>query len=107
MTVLLALDSSTDVMALALTAPQGRWFFEADGGPKASEAMVPQALALLQRAGLALAEVDAIGFGRGLRSRVSGRDVRGDVRVVDHRSRAGRADWGGVDRKARRCRVVG
>ena len=65
MTVLLALDSSTDVMALALTAPQGRWFFEAEGGPKASERLLPELMALLGRAGLVLAEVDAIGFGRG------------------------------------------
>jgi tRNA threonylcarbamoyladenosine biosynthesis protein TsaB len=65
MTVLLALDSSTESMALALSSPQGRWFFEAEGGAQASARMVPELMALLQRAGLALAEVDAIGFGCG------------------------------------------
>lgn len=65
MTVLLALDSSTESMALALTGPQGRWFFEDEGGAKASERLLPELMALLARAGLALADVDAIGFGRG------------------------------------------
>lgn len=65
MTVLLALDSSTESMALALSSPQGSWFFEDVGGAKASERLVPELLALLGRAGLQLAEVDAIGFGQG------------------------------------------
>ncbi len=65
MTVLLALDSSTETMALALTSPAGAWFFEAAGGQQASARLVPEALALLARAGLRLSEVDAIGFGCG------------------------------------------
>ncbi|WP_428504556.1 tRNA (adenosine(37)-N6)-threonylcarbamoyltransferase complex dimerization subunit type 1 TsaB [Roseateles sp.] len=65
MTVLLALDSSTETMALALSSPAGRWVFEAEGGPQASARLVPEAQALLASAGLRLADVDAIGFGRG------------------------------------------
>ncbi|MEJ6007388.1 tRNA (adenosine(37)-N6)-threonylcarbamoyltransferase complex dimerization subunit type 1 TsaB [Paucibacter sp. AS339] len=65
MTVLLALDSSTETMALALTSPAGRWLFEAEGGPQASSRLVPEALALLAQAGLKLADVDAIAFGSG------------------------------------------
>lgn len=65
MTVLLALDSSTESMALALSSPQGRWIFEGEGGAKASSRLVPEALALLARAGQSLAQIDAIGFGRG------------------------------------------
>jgi tRNA threonylcarbamoyladenosine biosynthesis protein TsaB len=65
MTVLLALDSSTESMALALSSPQGRWFFEGAGGAQASSQMVPELMALLERAGLRLADVDAIGFGCG------------------------------------------
>ncbi|MCV2369541.1 tRNA (adenosine(37)-N6)-threonylcarbamoyltransferase complex dimerization subunit type 1 TsaB [Roseateles oligotrophus] len=65
MTVLLSLDSSTETMALALTSPAGRWLFEAEGGPQASARLVPEALALLARAGLSLGAVDAIGFGCG------------------------------------------
>ncbi len=65
MSILLALDSSTETMALALTSPAGRWLFEAEGGPQASARLVPEAVALLASAGLPLAAVDAIGFGRG------------------------------------------
>lgn len=65
MTVLLALDSSTETMALALSGPAGRLYFEAVGGPQASARLVPEALALLARAGLSLADVDAIAFGCG------------------------------------------
>ena len=65
MTVLLALDSSTETMALALVTPSGTAVMEAAGGAHASARMVPEALALLAHAGLALADVDAIGFGRG------------------------------------------
>ena len=65
MTVLLALDSSTETMALALKSPAGTLCFEAAGGPQASARMVPEALALLAQAGLSLDDVDAIAFGRG------------------------------------------
>jgi tRNA threonylcarbamoyladenosine biosynthesis protein TsaB len=65
MTVLLALDSSTETMALALSGPAGRLYFEAAGGPQASVRLVPEALALLARANLSLADVDAIAFGCG------------------------------------------
>lgn len=65
MTVLLALDSSTDTLSLALQTPRGLHVHAGAGGAKASEAMVPQALALLAEAGLALADVDAVAFGRG------------------------------------------
>ena len=65
MTVLLALDTSTESMALALSSPQGLWLFEGEGGARASEALLPEVQALLARAGLALGAVDAIGFGQG------------------------------------------
>jgi len=66
MTVLLAFDSSTESMALALVMSSGESIVvDAEGGPQASARLVPEALALLARAGLTLAEVDAIGFGRG------------------------------------------
>ncbi|PIM50675.1 tRNA (adenosine(37)-N6)-threonylcarbamoyltransferase complex dimerization subunit type 1 TsaB [Roseateles chitinivorans] len=65
MSVLLALDSSTEHMALALVGQGHAAFVDADGGALASQRMVPEAMALLKQAGVALAEVDAIGFGRG------------------------------------------
>ena len=65
MTILLALDSSTDQMAVSVSSPAGRFFIDEPGGAQASARLVPQALALLAHAGLTLADVDAIAFGRG------------------------------------------
>jgi len=65
MTILLALDSSTEIMALSLSSPGASLYFETEGGPQASALMVPETLALLARAGIKLADVDAIAFGRG------------------------------------------
>lgn len=65
MSVLLALDSSTEYMALALVGQGHALFMDADGGAQASQRMVPGAMALLREAGLPLSEVDAVAFGRG------------------------------------------
>ena len=65
MTILLALDSSTDQMAVAVSSPAGRFLIDEPGGAQASATLIPQVLALLARAGLSLADVDAIAFGRG------------------------------------------
>lgn len=65
MSVLLALDSSTEHMALALVGQGHDFFVDADGGAQASQRLVPEAMALLQRAGLDLGGLDAIAFGRG------------------------------------------
>ncbi|MFX1682129.1 tRNA (adenosine(37)-N6)-threonylcarbamoyltransferase complex dimerization subunit type 1 TsaB [Mitsuaria sp. CC2] len=65
MSVLLALDSSTEHMALALVGQGHDAFVDADGGALASQRLVPDVMALLKQAGLALAAVDAVGFGRG------------------------------------------
>lgn len=65
MSVLLALDSSTEHMALALVGQGHDAFVDADGGALASQRLVPDVMALLKQAGLPLAAVDAVGFGRG------------------------------------------
>jgi tRNA threonylcarbamoyladenosine biosynthesis protein TsaB len=62
---LLALDTSTDRLALALQAPGGPWTVVAEGGALASATLLPQVHALVGRAGLRLADLDAIAFGRG------------------------------------------
>ena len=62
---LLALDSSTDTMALALVAQGQTRVFEAQGGAQASARMLPEVKALLAAAGLQMAELDAIAFGQG------------------------------------------
>src|SRR6218665_3153011 len=65
MPVLLALDSSTDTMALALVTPGQTKLFEAAGGAQASARMLPEIKALLASAGVQRDDLDAIAFGQG------------------------------------------
>jgi len=62
---LLAIDSSTEALVLALSAPSERFFFEGEGGAKASAEILPQVQGLLSRAGLCGEQLDAIAYGRG------------------------------------------
>lgn len=66
---LLAFDTSTDVMSIAVTRPVDGvsqvWQHTGAGGAQASVALIPAVLALLQQAGLTLRELDAICFGHG------------------------------------------
>jgi tRNA threonylcarbamoyladenosine biosynthesis protein TsaB len=62
---LLAFDTSTERLALGVSSPGRRFTVEAEGGARASATLLPQIEALLARAGLAFAELDAIAFGRG------------------------------------------
>jgi tRNA threonylcarbamoyladenosine biosynthesis protein TsaB len=65
MPVLLAFDTATERMSIALAAGEGVWTHESEGGAQASAALIPTIQALLSQAGLALSDVDAIAFGRG------------------------------------------
>ena len=62
---LLAFDTSTERMAVAVQTAEGRWLQDAEGGAAASAALLPALQALLAQAGRAMADVAAIGFGRG------------------------------------------
>jgi tRNA threonylcarbamoyladenosine biosynthesis protein TsaB len=62
---LLAFDTSTDLLSLALHTPAGTRVRESAGGALASARLVPDVLALLAEAGIGLAQVDAIAFGAG------------------------------------------
>ena len=63
---LLAFDTSTDQMSVAVQRADGRrWLQHGAGGALASAALIPTALALLADAGLALGDLRAIVFGRG------------------------------------------
>lgn len=62
---LLAFDSATELLSIAVVAHGEVRVHEAVGGAQASAALVPAVLALLESAGVALAELDAIAFGRG------------------------------------------
>ncbi|WP_246312108.1 tRNA (adenosine(37)-N6)-threonylcarbamoyltransferase complex dimerization subunit type 1 TsaB [Pseudaquabacterium terrae] len=62
---LLALDTSTETMALALSTPAGVRLLDEAGGAAASARIVPAALQLLADAGITLQQLDAIAFGAG------------------------------------------
>jgi len=62
---LLAFDTATEHLSVAVAAHGRVITHEAPGGAQASAALIPAILALLARAGIALRELDAIAFGRG------------------------------------------
>jgi tRNA threonylcarbamoyladenosine biosynthesis protein TsaB len=65
MSSLLAFDTATERMSIALLVHGTLRVHEAAGGAQASSALIPAALALLAQAGVTLRELDAIAFGRG------------------------------------------
>jgi tRNA threonylcarbamoyladenosine biosynthesis protein TsaB len=62
---LLALDTATDRITVAVVDGELQWVAEEAGGPLASMRLLPLVFTLLERAGLALRDLDAIAFGRG------------------------------------------
>lgn len=62
---LLALDTATERMAVAVAHGPDDLTLDAPGGANASSQLIPQALALLAQTGLTLADVDAVAVGRG------------------------------------------
>ena len=62
---LLALDTATERIAVAVVDGDRQWAADEAGGALASLHLLPLVFALLERAGLALADLDAIAFGRG------------------------------------------
>lgn len=65
MTTLLAIDTATECMSLALVTPARVWCHDGPGGSRASAQLIPQLLGLLEQAGLAMRDVDAFAFGAG------------------------------------------
>ena len=61
----LAFDTSTDVMSIAVTDGVRLWQHTGPGGARTSTSLIPAILVLLREAGLSLADLDAIVFGRG------------------------------------------
>jgi tRNA threonylcarbamoyladenosine biosynthesis protein TsaB len=61
----LAFDTSTDVLSLAVARGEQVWSQTLPGGAQASSGLIPAVLALLDKAGMPLASLDAIVFGRG------------------------------------------
>ena len=62
---LLALDTATEAIAAALLAPAGRWHVNEAGGKLASARLLPLLLELLDRAGLTVAQLQAVAYGQG------------------------------------------
>ncbi len=62
---LLAVDTATDTVHLVLVDGPDRLVRALPGGAQASATLLPQVAALLAEAGLALRDLDAIGYGRG------------------------------------------
>lgn len=62
---LLALDTATERLCVALVVGERQWVAEEAGGALASQRLLPLCFELLQLAGTALRELDAIAFGRG------------------------------------------
>ncbi|MES2957602.1 MAG: tRNA (adenosine(37)-N6)-threonylcarbamoyltransferase complex dimerization subunit type 1 TsaB [Pseudomonadota bacterium] len=62
---LLALDTATECLFVAVVDGAQQWVAEEAGGALASQRLLPLAFSLLDRAGLGLSELDAIAFGRG------------------------------------------
>ena len=61
----LALETSTDTLSLAVSRGTQTWTHTSAGGALTSTYMIPQTLALLKEAGLALTDLQAVVFGRG------------------------------------------
>ncbi|RYX95519.1 MAG: tRNA (adenosine(37)-N6)-threonylcarbamoyltransferase complex dimerization subunit type 1 TsaB [Comamonadaceae bacterium] len=62
---LLAFDTSTEAMSIAVSDGGRMLEHTGAGGAQASATLIPAVMALLKEAGLSLAELDAIAFGRG------------------------------------------
>jgi tRNA threonylcarbamoyladenosine biosynthesis protein TsaB len=66
---LLAFDTSTDVMSIAVSrddgAASGLWQQQGEGGAKSSTGLIAGVLELMRQSGMVLAELDAICFGCG------------------------------------------
>ena len=62
---LLAFNTSTETMFIALTDGQQTWQHTSEGGAKTSAALIPAIMALLKEANLTLLQLDVIVFGRG------------------------------------------
>jgi tRNA threonylcarbamoyladenosine biosynthesis protein TsaB len=65
MTRLLALDSSTEQLAVAVAAGDARWTRVVEGGAQASARVLPLALEGLAACGIGVRQLDAVAFGVG------------------------------------------
>jgi tRNA threonylcarbamoyladenosine biosynthesis protein TsaB len=62
---LLAFDSSTETLAVAVQSDAGRFCWNGEGGAAASTLLIPRIRMLMSEAGIDFAQLRAIAFGRG------------------------------------------
>lgn len=62
---LLAIDTATDQLAVAVVAGERDFCAQEDGGARASQRLLPLVFEMLNAAGLQAAQLDAVAFGRG------------------------------------------
>ncbi|MFM7533863.1 MAG: tRNA (adenosine(37)-N6)-threonylcarbamoyltransferase complex dimerization subunit type 1 TsaB, partial [Rubrivivax sp.] len=62
---LLALDTSTEVLSVALHGPLGLRLHEGEGGAQASATLLPRIQSMLREQGLRAADLQAVAFGCG------------------------------------------
>jgi tRNA threonylcarbamoyladenosine biosynthesis protein TsaB len=62
---LLAFDTSTDTLSIAVQRDAHVWEHQGPGGAQSSSTLIPAIHALMGQAGLRFAQLDAIAFGRG------------------------------------------
>jgi tRNA threonylcarbamoyladenosine biosynthesis protein TsaB len=62
---LLAIDSATERLSVAVTAGERQWTAEEEGGARASLRLLPLAFELLAAAGMQVSQLDAVAFGCG------------------------------------------
>jgi tRNA threonylcarbamoyladenosine biosynthesis protein TsaB len=62
---LLAFDTATERISIALAAGDRIWSHEGEGGARASATFLPAVMGLLAEAGVGVGALDAIAFGRG------------------------------------------
>lgn len=62
---LLAFDTATETLVIAACGPAGEALWTGPGGAAASASLLPQVQRTLSRAGLVLADLDAVAFGAG------------------------------------------
>ena len=65
MATLIAFDTATERMTIALRRGDRVFAHEGDGGSRSSATLLPAILGLLAEAGIGVADLDAIAFGRG------------------------------------------
>ncbi|MEY4295012.1 MAG: hypothetical protein RLY82_700 [Pseudomonadota bacterium] len=62
---ILAFDTSTEVMSIAVQNGEHRYGYSGTGGSQASSRLIPEIQTLMRQAGLALQDLDGIAFGAG------------------------------------------